>query len=490
MPAGASKKATILLVAALGTALAGWLALRGLRPGDRRSVLIVSIDTLRADHLSSYGYGRVTSPNLDRLAAEGALFEEHVSSTSWTLPAHAALFTAMPDSVHRCTDTDTRLPEQAETLAERFRASGWRTAGFFSGPYLHPAFGLAQGFEHYEDCTGYAERTAGDPDDWAMEVDVMRVSHEDVTSPRLVAALDRWLDARRDGPFFAFVHMWDPHFDFVPPPPWDTKFDPDYEGTIDGRRFFVGDDHERYHAAMDPRDLEHVIALYDGEIGWTDDHVGKILDGLERRGLLENTIVCVTSDHGTEFFEHGGKGHRRTLFDEVVRVPLILRWPAGVPSGVRMQAQSRSIDVAPTLLDLADLPLFPATYGMSLVPRFGGEPAQPPHAVSELFSVGQSLRALRSRTWKFYEELDRVERYWFDLEADPGEKRRFVDTSAEPYVAHEHDYEQELDRMNRHRSRWPLPTVRPEALPSEVLEALHGYGYVGEDEADAPEKKD
>jgi arylsulfatase A-like enzyme len=326
-----------------------------------------------------------------------------------------------------------------------------------------------------------------------MDPALMQVSHADVTSPRLVAAFDRWLEQRRDGPFFAFVHMWDPHFDFVPPPPWDTKFDPGYEGPIDGRSFFVGPDHERYNASMAPRDLEHVIALYDGEIGWTDEHVGKILDGLERRGLLENTIVCVTSDHGTEFFEHGGKGHRRTLFEEVVRVPLILRWPAGVPAGARMRAQSRSIDVAPTLLDLAGLRLFPATYGQSLVPRFGGEPDQPPAAVCELFSV-RNLRALRTGSWKFYEDLDRAERYWFDLEADPGEKRRFIDTSAESYVAHEQAYERERDRMQRHLARWPLPTARPEALPDDVLRSLQGYGYVGDDpdgdgDASAPGEK-
>ena len=121
----------------------------------RPNVLLISIDTLRADHVGAYGYQRATSPNLDRLAGAGVLFEQHVSSSSWTLPGHASLFTSVPDAVHGCSDTPFALAEEHTTLAERFRESGWATGGFFAGPYLHPAFGLSQGFEHYENCTSY-----------------------------------------------------------------------------------------------------------------------------------------------------------------------------------------------------------------------------------------------------------------------------------------------------------------------------------------------
>jgi arylsulfatase A-like enzyme len=317
------------------------------------NVLLISIDTLRADHLGVYDYHRPTSPHIDRLAAAGVVFENHISSTSWTLPAHAALFSSLPDSVHGCTDTDRVLAGEITTLAERFRNAGYETAGFFAGPYLHPAFGLGQGFQHYENCTSYARTLDQSPARaWAMDPEGMPQSHRDVTNPTVYARLTRWLDGQRTGTFFAFVHLWDVHFDFMPPPPYDTMFDPDYDGPITGENFFFD---KRIRAGMAPRDLEHLVALYDGEIAWTDEFVGRIITKLEKEGLLDETVIAVTSDHGTAFFEHGLKGHRNGLWDELIRVPFVIRYPAALEGGTRVGAQTRAIDVGPTLLELAGL---------------------------------------------------------------------------------------------------------------------------------------
>ena len=192
------------------------------------NVVLVSIDSLRADHAGCYGYARKTTPVLDRLAGEGVLCEQHISSSSWTLPAHAALFTSLPDGLHGCTDTNFALAAGARTLARRFQEAGYRTAGFYCGPYLHPAFGLAQGFDSYEDCSSYPGMMARVAEaSGREEARINRASHADVTGERVDRALERWFSERGEGPFFLFVHLWDVHFDYIPPPPFDRAFDPD-----------------------------------------------------------------------------------------------------------------------------------------------------------------------------------------------------------------------------------------------------------------------
>lgn len=444
------------------------------------NVLFISVDMLRADHLHCYGYSRPTSPRLDRLAAEGVLFQNEISSSSWTLPAHAALFTSLPDSVHGCTDTDKRLPSSLTTLAERFAAAGYLTAGFFSGPYLHPAFGLGRGFQTYVDCTSYANTLdAKKADDWAMDPGVMEKSHEDVTNPIILANVKKWLDAHVHERFFLFVHMWDPHYDFIPPPPYDTLFDPGYSGWVTGRNFF---DDPRINRTMDPRDLAHLLALYDGEIAATDDAIGRMLDLLGAAGVLDDTIVCVTSDHGTEFFEHGAKGHRKTLFDECIHVPLILRFPAGLPRGRAVAAQTRSIDVGPTLLGLAGLDPPTRVLGHSLLPLVEqGAPGFDNTAISELFTVGRRMRTLRTPDWKLTDAMHDQLRFYMNLKDDPREQHIFRDMTTAVGVELSKRYETWVNALNQLRDRLQ---VRPEQsqVPGDVMRALRSVGYVGDED--------
>lgn len=439
------------------------------------NVILISIDTLRADHLGAYGYERATSPTLDRLASEGVLFESHMSSTSWTLPAHAAMFSSYPDSVHGATDTDRRLSEQVVTLAERFWAAGYETAGFFAGPYLHPAFGLAQGFDHYINCTSYAAALDDSPvDSWAMNQDVMQQSHRDVTNPIVLDAVRDWLEGPRERRFFAFVHLWDTHFDFIPPAPYDRMFDPDYEGSITGEDFFFDD---AVNADMPPRDLEHLIALYDGEIAWTDAHLQQLLDALAAAGELENTVIAITSDHGTEFFEHGNKGHRTTLFDELIHVPLVVWYPPDLPAGVRVAHQTRSIDIGPTLLELAGLEV-PDVAGRSLLPlAHGAEPDFDNRAVSELFSVGQRVRTLRTPEWKLYDVLSLERRFWTDLVEDPAERalRPVGAGRGEELLAQYVEVTTAIEVMRRDLGL----DGDASQVPDDVREQLESLGYIG-----------
>jgi arylsulfatase A-like enzyme len=441
------------------------------------NVLLISIDMLRPDHLGCYGYQRNTSPHIDRLAAEGVLFENHISSTSWTLPAHAALFTSLSDSVHGCTDTDKKLSDKVGTLAEKFAQAGYRTVGFFSGPYLHPAFGLGRGFEHYVDCTSYAGTLDNNPvDRWAMDRGVMHASHRDITGPRVYEAFKKWFDTNGRSKFFMFVHMWDPHFDFIPPPPYDTMFDADYAGSVTGENFFFD---PKINARMPQRDRNHLIALYDGEIAWTDMHVGKILDDLRAAGLLDNTIVAITSDHGTEFFEHAYKAHRMTLFDEVIRIPLIIRYPACLGGGVRIRPQTRIIDVAPTLLELAGVASMEDVMGVSLVP-LALDPGLPFNqtAVSELFSVGRQLRSIRSPQWKLIDNIALKKRFYLNLTDDPAELHPQGDLTEGLGSELDQRYQATLRMLEGWRARISTG-AEPSAIPDEVRKQLESLGYVG-----------
>lgn len=466
------------------------------REPARPNVLLISIDMLRADHVHALGYARATTPNIDRLANEGACFEQHVSSSSWTLPAHAALFTGLNDVQHGVVDTHLALGPEALTLAERFKAAGYETAGFFAGPYLHPAFGFGQGFERYVNCTSYAGKLDGAPSSaWSMDKDVMRESHADVTNPRVFQRFQEWIgqhDPSQGGrPFFAFLHLWDAHFDFVPPAPYDTRFDPDYKGSItgrgyDGRGFFFD---ERIAPGMDARDLEHLIALYDGEIAWTDEHVGKVRAELERLGLLENTLVVITSDHGTEFFEHGRKGHRQSLYDEVVRVPLVMRLPEHLAAGARIGEQTRSIDVVPTILELCGLPAPLDVAGQSLMPLVRKDPgARPARAILELDSVGAHLRAVRAAKWKFVDVIGSDQPFYFDLEKDPRELSPLTDRETELGKRATQAYLTEVEGLEAWLRAHPAPATSSQ-LPADVQHNLRHEGYIGGGDEDAPPPK-
>jgi arylsulfatase A-like enzyme len=437
------------------------------------NVLLITLDAVRADHLHCYGYARETSPRIDQLAAEGARFEAAISAAPWSLPTHASIFTSLIASIHGCQDSRHRLPKPHLTLAERLKTTDFATAGFVSSPYLDPVFGLSQGFETYVDCgAAPAGPDASAPDE--------------ATSPRVVAAAREWLQNNTRRPFFMFVNFWDAHFDYTPPPPFDTRFDPDYEGNLTGVGFLTN---PRVHPDMPEEDLDHLIALYDGEIAWVDQHVGALLDAFLAAGLLDSTIVILTSSHGTAFFEHDHKGHRNSLFDEVIRVPLVIRAPGRVPRGQRYPQQVRSIDLFPTVTDLLRIPA-PDLMGRSLAPLFVGETIDvrgKETAVSELALPGQTLAAYRQPDRKtiFNVEINRGAVY--DLAADPGELAALTDPESPTFRAARADTYWSRNVFAREfEDRYREPPGLAE-LPEQVLKRLDALGYVnGEPPVEPP----
>lgn len=380
--------------------------------GTPPNVVLVSIDSLRADRLGCYGADRDTSPAIDAIAREGVRFENAIASTSWTLPSHVSLFTGLSLAGHRVRRPEHRIDPQRHLLAEHLHGRGYRTAAFVSGPFLHRAYGFDRGFEVYENF-----QRAGDVA-WPPPEDALKGSHRDETAPQVLEAALSWLGERpvADGsPWFLFVHLWDVHYDFMPPPPFDTLFDADYSGDLDPSNF---EGNTSIHRGMAPRDLAWLKALYDGEIRWTDENLARLFDALRAREGEERILFALVSDHGDEFFEHGMKGHYKQLFEESVRVPWLLRFPGVVPAGAVVPGVASLDDVAPTLLGLAGLPPLPEAQGRDL----SGLLAEGGAVEGEVLSELHTKSVLRGPGWKVLLDTRTGYAVHYDLEADPGEQ--------------------------------------------------------------------
>lgn len=371
----------------------------GKEPAGKYNVVLISIDSLRADRIGPYGHKPefapevAVTPHLDQLAASGVTFEDAWTTSSWTLPAHVALMTGLTDRAHGVEHDDFMIDPLRTTLAERLQSDGYVTGGAYSGPFLDPNYGFGRGFDDYRSgMTSPAEfaemvkredqrrRAQGLPPMQPRDVDQMqdRLSHYDLTSPRVNAFAREFLEEHADQRFFLFLHYFDAHYDYLPDrgdPALPARFDPDYRGSFhgenwyfDGERVLTWPNQEQTWAErrIGERDLQHTLALYDAEIHWVDRHVGEVLERIAALGLEDETIVIVTADHGDEFFEHGSIGHRSTLHSELLHIPLIVRVPGVGQSGQRVTSLARITDLAPSVLDWCGLPPLAEAQGASL----------------------------------------------------------------------------------------------------------------------------
>jgi arylsulfatase A-like enzyme len=415
--------------------------------GRAKGVLLVSIDTLRRDHVGAYGYPRPTTPRLDALAGAGLLCEDAVSSSSWTLPAHLSLLTSADPGAHGGVDMSHGFNRRLPTLADQLKAAGFATQAVTSHLYVSATYGLDQGFDRLD---FHQDRKATDVADRALDL----------------------LDRFGDRPFFVFLHFYDPHWHYDPPEATARLFAHEYTGTLTGQ---WQDFSRRDRGSVTAADLQHLLDLYDGEIRYVDDELGRVLDHLRARGLERNTLVAVTSDHGEEFLEHGSWEHQKTLYEEVVRIPLMMRGPGLAPR--REPQQSSLLDVAPTILEWAGVAALPAAQGRSLL-----APAPEREAYGETDQTDDGARRLFLRggqgRWKAIVSLARdkdrpLREEWYDLAADPRERR-----SAPPAARVADDVrERALARWRAARASGKgAPAVR---LTPEQREKLRALGYVG-----------
>ncbi len=392
-------------------------------PPDRRNVILVSVDTLRADYLSCYGSEKASTPGFDRIAREGLLFENAASAAPTTLPAHASLLTGTSPFEHWVHDNvGFRLRQDLPTLASTLKARGYRTGGFVGSFVLDRKFGLARGFDVYSDETPETDRG-------------LRERRGEKVLEDAVA----WIGREDQAPFFAFLHFFDPHRPYDPPPPFAPT-----EGNFD--------------------------ALYRGEVSYVDSLLQRLLAFLDARGLSESTVLVVTADHGESLGEHGEDTHGFFLYQSTLHVPLLIRAP-GIRRGHRASALVRTIDIAPTLLELLGVEAPSSFEGVSFVSATGEVKTPDVEAHAETFvprlHYGWSeLRSLRRGNWKLI-LAPRSELY--DVDSDPGEERNRID-------------EEETGARSLLEKLEELPgpeNVQPESLDPGTLASLHALGYLG-----------
>ena len=417
-----------LLCAALGLSGCGLLGSKA------PNILLITLDTVRADRLGAYGYAAAQTPVLDELARRGVLFEAAFCQAPLTLPSHVSILTGTYPFFHGVRDNGYfLLSKRATTVAETLsNDAGYRTAAFISGYPLAARFGLNQGFGIYDD-----ELTSGSEEHFGETVRVERLAAE--TTDRAAA----WLEQLDQPPFFAWVHYFDPHSDYTPPEPFDQSFSD---------------------------------RPYDGEIAYVDRELGRLLEALRRLELEGSTIVAVIGDHGEGLDQHDETEHGLQVYDETIRIPLILTLPDGRWAGRRVEALVESIDLVPTLLELAGVEPARQVQGSSLVALLAGEVDQVHEQIySETFSPrlgfgACELESLRSQQWK-YVRAPRPELY--DLERDPSE----LDNLHASQRQRAAEFDDRLTRLLTFRGGEALPGP-VQTLDPEAQSKLASLGYL------------
>lgn len=395
------------------------------------SILLITVDTLRADHTTPYGYQRRTTPHIQRrLADRGVVLEHAYAPAPWTLPSMSALFAGRyPNELVGESLTGFGIPPEVTPLAERLATAGYATAAFNANPTMHEGNGFARGF-----ATFYT------PD---VDVGWYRRNAADVGR----RAID-WLRRHQDQRFFLWVHFLDPHDPYLAPQLVNgrSNFYPDYAGPVRGDwpdGLYSG----KIRRELEPADVRQLAALYDSEIRHTDGWVGKLLASLEPE-VERETFIALTSDHGEELYEHGGFKHGQTLYEEQIHIPMLFRWDRRVEPGLRLPGEVTLIDLFPTLLELGQAQPDPDTDGVSILAALRGASALPARPlVAQNLSPGPRRFAVIARRQKLFVfdrhapfasdsplfthhwrvDVERLERTMlFDLGGDPGETKNLA----------------------------------------------------------------
>ncbi len=345
------------------------------RSGDEVNIVLISIDALRADHLGCYGYippdpkiapGEF-SPNIDRLAEQGLLFERAYSTSSWTLAGISSWMTGGWPYESGGTNANRRLYNGITHLPQALSEEGYVCAAFTANPVLNTASGIGRGFSKYWEYFESTHQATGLLIDRVASEIKRKLEEKLIREPGRVLVKNQlaetfnWLDDHQDDKFFLWVHLWDPHHPYTPPSPYKDNL-PDIGGEKRTPYYSLfpqwrtGASHHRYGLRR------HMVNLYDGEVRFSDEVTGRILDRLDELGLAEDTLVIIVSDHGEEFFEHGRMEHGGTMYQEVLHVPLIVRLPGRIPAGERIGESISLIDLYPTILDFGRTSVEPPMY--------------------------------------------------------------------------------------------------------------------------------
>lgn len=416
------------------------------------SVLLITLESVRADQLGAEWNGQAVTPVLGDLASGALVYEHTVSPAPWTTPAITSILTGQLPPAHGLEEHDRALAPEVEVVAERFQQAGYRTAAIVSAATLRPAFGLDKGFDVY---------------------DYEDFGHERISSPSLIGKVQHRLQQWKEKPFFIWVHLWDPHYNYFPAPPYDS-------------RFARGEEPERQDVQrlkwtrnpVTPAEADYLYGQYQGEVAYTDEHVGQLLRTLEQLQRRENLIVAVVGDHGESFLEHGWLGHTNRLDEVNVHVPLVVDLPAGGTAG-RVSQPVSSAQVPASLLQWAGL----SADGFGAVPPLPDPAAEEPSdaaASAPPITLTQTRRrgcltGIVHRDLKLVVDHCSCQTSLFDLSEDPQEKSDIADRAPGEV--------ERLSRLMRERleriEQLDLPQAAlPEEEQAQVMSALKALGYV------------
>jgi arylsulfatase A-like enzyme len=369
-------------------------------PGpDTPLVIVYLVDTLRADHTGPYGYARDTTPNLNVFAKDAVVFEAAISQASWTKPSVASLMTSLLPAQHKAVQLRDTLDPKFQTLPIRLAAHGFATGAAIANSVIYSeGTNFDQGFDFFAGLHGPHNRPS-----------------KLVDASGVVDAALSFIDRKEGFPTFVYVHTMDPHVPYTPHPPFDRKFEP-----------FATDDHPANDPRTDfkePLDRERMMARYDGDIAYGDQEFGRFIAELKKRGVYEKALIVFMADHGEEFQDHGQWLHGRSVFDELIHIPLIVKFPLQKDAGRRVREQVQEMDVLPTILLSQGIPVPnpPEILGHALQGVLKGTP-HPLLAISEISHRGYVARGVRSREDKYIERFSPEEgELYFDLAKDPRE---------------------------------------------------------------------
>jgi arylsulfatase A-like enzyme len=446
---------------------------------DQKNIILISLDTVRPDHLGCYGYQRNTSPAIDLLAADGVLFKNTYSTTSWTLPGHVSLLTSLNCLNHQVYFPLQKMTPDAPTLADILRTLQFYCAAFTGGGYLSETYGFSKGFDSYQEI-----RLHGDQ---AIRLD---------EAERLAQLASLWLEDNKDKNFFLFLHTYQPHDPYANMSPIGKEFLEEESKWEQVKMGILLDERGgRYHAQFSDEEKQNIIALYDGDIKYTDTFfVQPIMDKLKELGLYEKSLIILTSDHGEEFFDHEAWLHDHSVYDEGIRIPLIVKFPDAEFKGTQIENIARITDIMPTILDRASIKINRQRFdGVSLVPLINGKEKKQRTFVSDValreFKMSPSVISINKDNFKFIlnkkisspyirrsvQNFDGSQIELYDLEKDPGETKNLAANIAFRDLCFEL-----LDDINRlYEKAEELQKRQDEVtLDQSLRERLKALGYI------------
>jgi arylsulfatase A-like enzyme len=431
---------------------ASWLIIRfalSLIPREPLYVVLISIDTLRSDHLGCYGYSKNTSPNIDRFSKDSVIFMNNIAQAPNTLPSHASMFTSLIPSHHGVVLRSKAIPEEIITIGDVFKDFGYGTVGFVGGGEVSAKFGFDQGFDIYKTLKLSKDK----PDNsFRMKVD---------------AAVD-YIRANPESKCFFFLHTYEVHTPYMPREKHLALFEDDYSGPLPKKIGHpIVESINSKKIKMTKQDKEHIINCYNAEIYSMDQAFGVFVEFLKKQDLYDDTMIIFTSDHGEELGERGKMAvHTYTLYDELLRVPLIIKFPRSKHAGTIVHDQTASLDILPTLLELFHMPLPERMEGNSLMNCIEDNRMHPPFTVSQRNAGhGKISSCIRTNEHKLWEER------LFNLKNDPRERK---DVAAQ-YTTQCKMLQKRLDDCLQ---AWQPYETKKTQLDDETLQELKALGYV------------